>query len=220
VVFIDEVWGRWRYGPQWISATNPHSGLLLLLIAFAALVGLIAAAAIVIWRLVSMKSSGRGPVGAYVTWIVIIAAGIATYFPSGNAFSALAVALFGPGQHSSYLQRNAAMGNSTLLLNALIMRGAAIDPQLLGSAAYNGSTSVMRRLIDLGIPVNGQYFETRVTALHQAVDRNQYASAELLLEAGAKVDVRDARGRSPIDLAILKKDERMAAILNRARRKE
>jgi ankyrin repeat protein len=130
-------------------------------------------------------------------------------------YVALAVLILGPGQHSSEFQQSAAIYDSITLLNALILRGAQIDDTLLSFAAYNESPHVVRRLIERGTPINERHYSTKVTALHKAVEGQRYENMELLLEAGANPNIADARGVTPLDLAMKLKDDKMLEMLKR-----
>jgi ankyrin repeat protein len=80
-------------------------------------------------------------------------------------------------------------------------------------ARYAGCRDIagIRVLLDLGLDVNtpnpdaNGYFElaARSTALHVAAWRAHHATVHLLLERGANPSVRDARGRTPLMLAVL-----------------
>ncbi len=81
----------------------------------------------------------------------------------------------------------------------------------LAEFAGNGNTAGVRRLLDLGIDVAAPY-ETgdgyfsvapRSTALHVAAWRARHETVSLLIERGASVNARDARGRTPLALAVL-----------------
>src|SRR5471030_1992055 len=75
----------------------------------------------------------------FAAWFALLLVSAASYFPSDQHYAAAAVLLLGPGLKSVQLQRDAARRDSTLLLNALIMRGAEIERSLLCFVAYNDS---------------------------------------------------------------------------------
>lgn len=93
------------------------------------------------------------------------------------------------------------------IVRALIARGGAP----LAEFAGNGNTAGVRRLLELGVDVAAPY-ETGdgyfgvapdSTALHVAAWRAQHETVALLIERGASVNARDARGRTPLALAVL-----------------
>ena len=75
----------------------------------------------------------------FAAWFALLLVSAASYFPSDQHYAAAAVLLLGPGPKSVQLQRDVARRDSTLLLNALIMRGAEIERSLLCFVAYNDS---------------------------------------------------------------------------------
>jgi ankyrin repeat protein len=82
--------------------------------------------------------------------------------------------------------------------------------QLLAEFAGNGNTEGVRRLLDLGVDAGALfkegdgYFEVakNSTALHVAAWRARHATVKLLIERGCPVDAADARGRTPLALAV------------------
>ncbi len=91
------------------------------------------------------------------------------------------------------------------------------DPEPLSEAgkplaefAGNGNTNGVRRLLDLGVDVNAPFKEgdgywdvtTNSIALHVAAWRGRHATVKLLLERGAHVNAEDAKGRTPLALAV------------------
>jgi hypothetical protein len=155
------------------------------------------------------------PHGLVGGWFAILLVGAISYFVSDQQYAAAAVVLGGPGPQSVKLQRDAANRDSWLLLNVLIMRGAEIEKNLLCYAASADSPSVLARLIELGAQLNEQNCTVngRYTALHDAVDHKAYRAAEGLVKAGARVDIPNVRGMTPLDLAVTRGDERMISIL-------
>jgi ankyrin repeat protein len=81
----------------------------------------------------------------------------------------------------------------------------------LAEFAGNGNTAGVHRLLDLGVDVAALY-ETgdgyfgvapKSTALHVAAWRARHETVAFLIERGAPVNARDARGRTPLALAVL-----------------
>jgi ankyrin repeat protein len=80
----------------------------------------------------------------------------------------------------------------------------------LGAFAGTGNTEGVRRLLDLGVPVDARwadgdaYYGTAPdsTALHVAAWRARHGVVKLLLARGADVDARDGEQRTPLALAI------------------
>jgi len=150
----------------------------------------------------------------FFKWYALLLASAASYLPSENHYAAFAVLLLGPGPNSMNLQREAAARGSTLLLDALILRGADFDKKVLCFAGYySDSPSVITRLIEHGVPINEQCLPERTTALHNAVQGKKYRSAETLMRAGARTDIPDLKGSAALDLAVRLGDERMISIL-------
>jgi ankyrin repeat protein len=93
---------------------------------------------------------------------------------------------------------------------ALVEELLAQGGNLLAEFAGNGNTEGVRLLLDLGVSVSALYpqgdgyFEImkESTALHVAAWRAQHETLRLLLGRGAKVNALDARGRTPLALAI------------------
>ncbi len=60
---------------------------------------------------------------------------------------------------------------------------------------------LVRELIRLGADVGYKTYKQALTPLAMATIHGHAAIARLLMDAGARVDVKDARGRSPLDIA-------------------
>jgi hypothetical protein len=58
----------------------------------------------------------------------------------------------------------------------------------------------VRLLLDRGADINATG-TNRATLLHQSIDRGA-AFVRLLVERGAKLDLKDASGRTPLDIAL------------------
>jgi ankyrin repeat protein len=82
--------------------------------------------------------------------------------------------------------------------------------KLLAEFAGNGNTEGVRQLLNAGIDVNSRHQEgdgyfglaPNSTALHSAAWRARPDTVRLLIGRGAKVDVLDGKGRSPLALAV------------------
>jgi hypothetical protein len=82
--------------------------------------------------------------------------------------------------------------------------------QLIAEFAGVGNTDGVRLLLDLGVPVSAPFAEgdgyfdeaKNSTALHVAAWRAHHRTVKLLLDRGAPLDVRDAKGRTPLMLAV------------------
>jgi ankyrin repeat protein len=92
----------------------------------------------------------------------------------------------------------------------LVTELKADGAKLLVDFAGNGNTYGARHLIDLGVDVNARlndrdgYWEVapNSTALHVAAWRAQHSAVKLLIERGAQVNVADAKGSTPLGLAV------------------
>jgi len=80
---------------------------------------------------------------------------------------------------------------------------------LLAEFAGNGNTKGMQQLLDLGVPVDAHYggdpyfdIAKDSTALHVAAWKAWPKTVKLLVERGANVNAQDAKGRTPLMLAV------------------
>jgi ankyrin repeat protein len=80
---------------------------------------------------------------------------------------------------------------------------------LLAEFAGNGNTKGVQQLLDLGVPVDAlydgdPYFDIAKdsTALHVAAWKAWHKTVKLLIERGANVNAQDAKGRTPLMLAV------------------
>jgi ankyrin repeat protein len=82
--------------------------------------------------------------------------------------------------------------------------------EFLAVFAGVGNTDGVRHLLDLGVDVDARYKQgdgywdvaQDSTALHVAAWRARHSTVEFLIERGARVDVLDGKGRSPLALAV------------------
>jgi hypothetical protein len=209
----NEIWGQWsqRYGWVNIWMGTVHSGFIFVIAAIA-LANVALLLFVGTWWLINRKDA-QFPHRLFTVWFALLFASAASYFPSNQHYAAVAVLLFGPGHKVKQFQRDLALYDSTVLLNALIIRGADLEKSLLCDAARNDSPSVIKLLIDRGAQLNERHYPSQITALHNAVEGGQHRSADLLIKAGAKADISNLKGITPLDLAVMNKDERMIKIL-------
>lgn len=91
------------------------------------------------------------------------------------------------------------------LVGELLAQG----PTLLAEFAGTWNTAGVRQLLDLGVPVNARYagdgyfdIAKDSTALHVAAWQSRPDLVQLLIQRGADVNAKDAKGRVPLALAI------------------
>jgi ankyrin repeat protein len=81
----------------------------------------------------------------------------------------------------------------------------ADDPGILANVAGAGNTAAVRLLLDLGFNVasrTGIPGFSNDTALHLAVWRSRHATAKLLIERGAPLEVTNRHGETPLAYAV------------------
>jgi ankyrin repeat protein len=83
----------------------------------------------------------------------------------------------------------------TSLLELMLQHGADVNAQVTGAASYSGRLA--RALT--GDPVNTKSNEG-MTALHVAVRSRNAALVRFLIDKGARTDIKDASGRTPLDV--------------------
>ena len=83
----------------------------------------------------------------------------------------------------------------TALLDLMLAHGADVNAQVTGAASYSGR--IARALT--GDPVNTTSNEG-MTALHAAVRSQNAGLVRYLLDKGARTDIKDASGRTPLDV--------------------
>ena len=81
------------------------------------------------------------------------------------------------------------------LLDVMLARGADVNARVTGAASYSGRLA--RALT--GDPVNTTSNEG-MTALHVAVRSRNPSLVRYLLDKGARTDIKDASGRTPLDV--------------------
>lgn len=96
----------------------------------------------------------------------------------------------------TYNEARGGGGNvDTTMLDLMLKHGADINGQVTGAASYSGR--IARALT--GDPVNTKSNEG-MTALHVAVRSRNAALVRYLLDKGARTDIKDASGRTPLDV--------------------
>ncbi len=83
----------------------------------------------------------------------------------------------------------------TALLDLMLAHGADVNARVTGAASYSGR--IARALT--GDPVNTTSNEG-MTALHVAVRSQNASLVRYLLDKGARTDIKDASGRTPLDV--------------------
>ena len=83
----------------------------------------------------------------------------------------------------------------TAFLDLMLEHGADVNAQVTGAASYSGR--IARALT--GDPVNTKSNEG-MTALHVAVRSRNANLVRYLLDKGARTDIKDASGRTPLDV--------------------
>ena len=84
---------------------------------------------------------------------------------------------------------------NTAMLDLMLAHGADVNGQVTGAASYSGR--IARALT--GDPVNTVSNEG-MTALHVAVRSRNVDFVRYLLDKGARTDIKDASGRTPLDV--------------------
>jgi uncharacterized protein len=93
-----------------------------------------------------------------------------------------------------------ANGNALMAAVGLLRRDPRDDPNAEVEAKPN-ELEAIRMCLDLGIDVNAVNTTTKQTALHAAAQRGSDPIVQLLVDRGAKFDLRDRQDRTPLDLA-------------------
>lgn len=113
--------------------------------------------------------------------------------------------LIGACAQGDHAQISSLLSGARALRDALLVEGG----ELLGAFAGVGNTEGVRCLLDLGVPADAlysgdAYFDTakHSTAVHVAAWRGHPGTVRLLLERGARVNAKDGRGRTALQLAV------------------
>jgi hypothetical protein len=210
----EAVYQQWALPIDWANVFwHAHSPLIFVtLAAMAMLWVMIFAVGIGVVRIVRERCSL--PM-RQTAWFLVVLASLASFYPSDRAYAAAAVALFGPGKNVNRLLQDAARWDSTLIIDALRLRGEKIDAKYLAFAANSGAGNFVKKLLSIGAPVNERFYTRLETPLALAVQRGRHAVAEILVEGGARSDIADARGLTALDHARRLGDARMVSILEK-----
>jgi cytohesin len=87
------------------------------------------------------------------------------------------------------------------LAELLVRRGARVRPGLLHSFARWGKLEAVRAILDTGADPNATVHPGGWTTLHHAAECKNRDIAQLLLQGGAKPNVKNQRGQTPLHLA-------------------
>lgn len=107
----------------------------------------------------------------------------------------------------SALHPAAANGKSNVI-EFLIERGASVvirdtdGRTALHEAALHGDERTMRILLDSTVDVDAKDLLTGNMALSEACDKGHDGAEEQLLASGAKIDISNASGKTPVQLAM------------------
>ncbi|HKR60048.1 MAG TPA: ankyrin repeat domain-containing protein [Pyrinomonadaceae bacterium] len=101
----------------------------------------------------------------------------------------------------------------------LAVNATSRDKQIaLVAAALNGKVEALSRLLELGVDLNAYStgIHTHATALHHAVDSGSLDAVKVLVEAGARLDIRDKVYKgTPLDWAEYEGRQEIADYLRR-----
>jgi ankyrin repeat protein len=78
-------------------------------------------------------------------------------------------------------------------------------------AIYNDHFHVIRELVDNGVNIHQETPEG--TLLHLAAERGHVGAASVLIQKGAKLELRNSQGKKPLDVAIHNTNQKVADLL-------
>ena len=115
---------------------------------------------------------------------------------------------------------NEARCHRSILRELLVERGAKLDEGAADNtplfiAAGEGDLELCRILIDKGADVNYRMDSGAFTALHRSAAAGSYEVTRLLLSHGAKPNITNRRGKTPLQLAIDGGHEKVAELLKK-----
>ncbi len=141
------------------------------------------------------KLFGVNPVAAgMIRNVVIICLALISLGPPNSAFG------------GDSLHKAAHSGNIDLVRKIL---KTDVDPDerdsfggtALHAAMFQKSTEIITLLINHGFDVNAQGLSNGYTPLHDAVWANNLPAAKLMVAAGAKLDIKNHEGQTPMEKA-------------------
>jgi ankyrin repeat protein len=118
---------------------------------------------------------------------------------------------------------HAALHSDPAIVQLLLAKGA--DPALrskagtlpIHDAAMGKDARVIRLLVDKGADVSALTLDAQAqTPLHIAASFGRLEVIEALLALGAPLDVKDRKGRTPLDVAVLNQQDAAASLLRKA----
>lgn len=80
-------------------------------------------------------------------------------------------------------------------------------------AIYNDHFHVIQELVDRGVNVNQPTPEG--TLLHLAAQRGHVGAASVLIQKGAKLELKNSKGKKPLDVAINNRNQNVADLIVR-----
>ncbi len=83
----------------------------------------------------------------------------------------------------------------------------------LHAAAYAGRTEAARLLIAYKIDIDKQGPYNGYTALHDAIWQNNVETAQVLIDAGAKLDIKSNDGQTALELAKARDRKKIVALI-------
>jgi ankyrin repeat protein len=98
-----------------------------------------------------------------------------------------------------------------MLAAGLAFRNRGDDDEASDSGSEQGAIDAMKLCLELGIDVDA-FNDSGQTAMHAAVNRGD-ATIKFLAEHGAMLDMKDKRGRTPLDLALQTPSQTAPALL-------
>ena len=167
----------------------------------------------------SLNAFGEGPIHICAQNLdlsgvqVLTEGGVAVSARSSDGAGILHIAVFASGHYGDYVEQQQCLEESQcLFIEEIIARDGdlleSVDRNcqtplfyaLRAACSYKEATTVLRRLLTLGARVNAQD-EQGNTPLHQwAESPNRVGIAELLLEFGADVRIKNHENRSALEV--------------------
>lgn len=105
---------------------------------------------------------------------------------------------------------------SISIIKELLKAGSNIDaPDFSGhtplmQAVYGCRLTAVKLLLEKGANINLQTYKYKATALHKAVEDNNVAMVQVLVKFGARQDIKDCYGKTPLEYA---KDQAVKDVL-------